>query len=72
MAVISQRTTPLQGRVAREDYGVSKTGNNQKTIERLYHDGHLVADATTAAGWRIVDPLLELWLANGRRWPTPA
>ncbi len=72
MAVIAQRTTPLQGRVAREDYGVSKTGSNQKTIERLYHDGHLVADANTTAGWRIVDPLLELWLANGRRWPTPA
>jgi hypothetical protein len=71
MAVISQRTTPLQGRVARERYGVSKTGSNHNTIERLYRDGHVVADENTTTGWRIVDPLLELWLANDRSWPTP-
>ena len=71
MPVISERTTPLQGRVARERYGVSKTGSNQDTAEHLYREGHLVADETTATGWRVVDPLLELWLANGRRWPGP-
>jgi len=68
MAVISGRTTPLQGRVARERYGVSKTGSNENTVERLEREGHVVADETTATGWRVVDPLLELWLANGRRW----
>jgi hypothetical protein len=72
MAVISERATPLQGRVARERYGVSKTGSNQDTIERLQRDGHVVADETTTTGWRVVDPLLELWLANGRSWPAPA
>jgi hypothetical protein len=71
MAVISGRTTPLQGRIARERYGVSKTGSNQITIERLRRDGHLVADEATATGWRVVDPLLELWLAHGRDWPSP-
>ncbi|HEY2142027.1 MAG TPA: hypothetical protein VGG98_08205 [Solirubrobacteraceae bacterium] len=71
MAVISQRTTPLQGRVARERYGVSKTGSNHSTIERLYREGHVVADESAATGWRVVDPLLELWLANGRSWPNP-
>lgn len=69
MAVISQRTTPLQGRVARERYGVSKTGSNGTTIDRLQRDGHILADRTAATGWRVVDPLLELWLANGRGWP---
>lgn len=69
MAVISERTTPLQGRVARERYGVSKTGGNRDTVARLERDGHLVADETTASGWRVVDPLLELWLENGRCWP---
>jgi uncharacterized protein len=69
MAVVSQRTTALQGREARERYGVSKTGSNNGTIERLHRDGHIVADQTTSTGWRIVDPLLELWLANGRSWP---
>ena len=71
MAVISERSTPLQGRVARERYGVSKTGSNHGTVERLQRDGHVVADETTATGWRVVDPLLELWLANGRSWPAP-
>lgn len=72
MAVVSQRTMPLQGRAARESYGVSKTGSNNHTIERLHRDGHIVSDQTTATGWRVVDPLLELWLANGRSWPIPA
>jgi hypothetical protein len=69
MAVISERTTPLQGRVARERYGISKTGGNRDTVARLERDGHLVADETTSSGWRVVDPLLELWLENGRSWP---
>jgi hypothetical protein len=68
IAVISERTTPLQGRLARERHGVSKTGSNQDTVERLARDGHIVAD-DTATGWRVVDPLLEVWLANGRSWP---
>lgn len=72
MAVISERTTPLQGRVAHERYGVSKTGSNQGTVERLQRDGHVVADETTRTNWRVVDPLLELWLATGRSWPVPA
>jgi hypothetical protein len=71
MAVISERTTPLQGRVAHERYGVSKTGSNQGTVERLQRNGHVVADEMTRTGWRVIDPLLELWLASGRNWPIP-
>jgi len=67
-SVIAQRTIPLQGRAARERYGVGKSGNNEATVERLQREGHLVADAQTATGWRVADPLLELWLANGRSW----
>jgi len=70
MAVISERVTPLQGRAARERFGVSKTGSNHSTVERLERDGHVVVDDTTT-GWRVVDPMLELWLANGRSWPMP-
>jgi|HubBroStandDraft_3_1064219.scaffolds.fasta_scaffold06976_2 hypothetical protein len=69
MSVISERTMPLQGRAAQARYGVSKTGGNQHTIERLEREGHVVADHDTASRWRVVDPLLELWLANGRSWP---
>jgi hypothetical protein len=69
MAVISRRTLPLQGRDAQEQYGVSKTGSNQDTVTRLERDGHVVGDESTKTGWRVVDPLLEQWLANGRGWP---
>jgi uncharacterized protein len=72
MAVLSQRDTPLQGRVARERYGISKTGSNRETVERLHRDGQVVLDESTTTGWRVVDPLLELWLANGRSWPSVA
>jgi hypothetical protein len=71
MAVIAKRTTPLQGQVARDELGVSKTGGNQATISSLEREGHLVSDESTRTGWRVVDPLLEQWLANGRRWPGP-
>lgn len=70
-AVIANRTTPLQGRVARETFGVSKTGGNRATISTLEREGHIIADESTRTGWRVVDPLLELWLGNGRRWPGP-
>ena len=69
-SVIAQRTLPLQGKEARELYGVTKSGNNDATVERLQREGHLLADSGTATGMRVVDPLLELWLANGRNWPT--
>ncbi len=69
MAVIAQRSMPLQGRAARERYGISKTGGNQNTLNRLQRDGHIVADETAATGWRVVDPLLERWLAGDRSWP---
>ncbi|HXD54925.1 MAG TPA: hypothetical protein VN618_09255 [Solirubrobacteraceae bacterium] len=69
MAVIATRATPLQGRVAQDEFGVRKTGGNQSTISRLEREGQLVSDETTRTGWRVVDPLLEQWLANGRAWP---
>jgi hypothetical protein len=72
IAVIARRTIPLQGRVAQEELGVRKTGGNQQTIAGLEREGHLVADETTSTGWRVVDPLLEQWLANGRSWPESA
>jgi hypothetical protein len=72
MSVVAERVTPLQGRVARERHGVIKSGSNQGTIEHLLRDGHLVIDDSTATGWRVVDPLLELWLANDRAWPVTA
>lgn len=71
MAVVATRTTPLQGRVAQQEFGISKTGGNQTTISGLEREGQLVADDSTRTGWRVVDPLLEQWLAHGRTWPGP-
>ncbi len=71
MAVIATRTTPLQGRVAQEEFGISKTGGNRSTISGLEREGQLVSDETTRTGWRVVDPLLKQWLVNGRTWPGP-
>jgi hypothetical protein len=71
MAVVATRTTPLQGRVAQEEFGISKTGGNQTTVSALEREGQLVSDEETRTGWRVVDPLLEQWLANGRSWPGP-
>jgi hypothetical protein len=71
MAVIATRTTPVQGRVARDEFGISKTGGNQTTISRLEREGQLVRDESTRTKWRVVDPLLEQWLANGRAWLGP-
>ena len=39
MAVIARRAIPLQGRVAQEEFGVSKTGGNQHTITGLEQRG---------------------------------
>lgn len=72
MAVVATRTTPLQGRVARDEFGIRKTGGNQVTLTGLQREGQVVADPDTRTGWRVVDPLLEQWLANGRAWPGPA
>jgi hypothetical protein len=71
VAVVATRTTALQGRLALEEFGVSKTGSNRLTIAALEREGQLVADEQTRTGWRVVDPLLEQWLANGRAWPAP-
>lgn len=69
MAVVARRTVALQGRIAQEELGISKTGGNRVTISALEREGHVVADETTRTGWRVVDPLLEQWLASGRGWP---
>jgi hypothetical protein len=72
MAVIAGRTIPPSRPGRTGGFGVSKTGGNKQTIAGLEREGHLVADETTSTGWRVVDPLLEQWLANGRGWPEPA
>jgi uncharacterized protein len=68
LAIIAEGTVELNGRVARERYGLPKTGSNRQAVEHLADEGH-VTQADTRTGWAVVDPLLGLWLRNGRSWP---
>lgn len=68
LAVVADGGITLNGREARERYGLLKTGSNRRALQQLA-DEALVAQASTRSGWRIVDPLLGLWLRSGRRWP---
>jgi hypothetical protein len=62
LKVIAHRTVPLTGREAEVRFGLAKSGSTQVAVGRLHGDGHLVADASTRTGWRIVDPFLAAWL----------
>jgi hypothetical protein len=62
LKAVAHRTVPLTGREAEQRFGLAKSGSTQLAVQRLASDGHLVADATTRSGWRIVDPFLGVWL----------
>jgi uncharacterized protein len=62
LKVVAHRTVPLTGREAEVRFGLAKSGSTQVAVGRLHGDGHLVADAATRTGWRIVDPFLAAWL----------
>jgi hypothetical protein len=62
LKVVAQRTIALGSREADVRYGLAKGGSAQAAVERLFRDGHLVADDTTRTGWRIVDPFVAAWL----------
>jgi uncharacterized protein len=68
LAVIAEGATGLNSRTARERYGLPKTGSNQQAVRQLADEAHIVK-ANTRTGWAVVDPLLGLWLRNGRSWP---
>lgn len=68
LAVIADAAVELNSRGARERYGLRKTGSNQQAVGALADQGHIVK-ADTRSGWTVVDPLVALWLRNGRAWP---
>lgn len=70
MAVVAQRTVTLNGADARTRFGLPKTSSSRAAAETLERRGELIADRASATGWQIVDPLLQLWITNGRQWPT--
>ena len=68
LAVIADGTLALNSRAAQARYGLHKTGANRDTVRHLA-DEATIAAADTPTHWGIVDPLLALWLRNGRQWP---
>jgi hypothetical protein len=64
LKVIAQRTVALGGREADLRFGLAKGGSTRAAVERLVGDGHVIEDATTRTGWRIVDPFLAEWLRD--------
>lgn len=68
LAVIADGTIAVNSLQARERYGLPKTGSNQQAVRHLAGEG-LIKPGDTRTGWSIVDPLLALWLREGRRWP---
>jgi hypothetical protein len=68
LAVVADGTLALNSGLARERYGLPKTGSNRQAIQHLADEGH-IARESTRTGWTVVDPMLALWLRNGRAWP---
>jgi hypothetical protein len=69
ISIVSARSIALSGAEAQQRYSLSKGGSNSHAIENLRRDGHIEHDEANATGWRVVDPMLERWLAGGRAWP---
>ena len=73
VGVIAARAVKLNSAEATRRFGLVKSGTNtQKAIDQLERDGHILPAENTVTGWRLVDPLLDLWARNGRRWPSQA
>ncbi len=47
-------------------YGGSRGGAVQKAVETLLDRGEIAEDSSRAVGFRIIDPLLAAWIAEGR------
>jgi uncharacterized protein len=62
LKVVAARTVALSGREAAQRFGLAKSGSARTALDRLVRDGHLVADAGTRSGWRVVDPFMAAWL----------
>jgi hypothetical protein len=64
LKLVAHRTVSLSGREAEDRFDLRKGGSVQAAVDRLVAEGHLVRDASTRTGWRIVDPFFEAWLRD--------
>lgn len=68
ITLVADAHATINGAQARTRFGLPKTGANRSAVQALEDRGEIVP-ADTPSGWRVVDPLLALWLAGGRAWP---
>jgi len=70
LGVIASRTIKLNSAEATRRFGLIKSGSGtRKAIDQLERDGHIVPADGAATGWRVVDPLFDLWVRGARSWP---
>lgn len=69
LAVIADGGLKLNSGPAASRYGLQKSGGSRAAVRRLADEAHVYEDPTTPTGWRVVDPLLALWVRGGRAWP---
>jgi hypothetical protein len=65
LKTIAQRTVALGSKEAETRFGLLKGGSANAAVDRLFRDGHLIADEATRTRWRIVDPFVSAWLREG-------
>lgn len=69
LAAIAENAAPLFSSHNRARHGLPATGSHQKPLRELVAAGEIEGEGGTATGYRIIDPLLALWIWGGRRWP---
>jgi len=70
VSVIASATVKLNSAEATRRFGLTKSGSaTAKAVANLERDGHILPSDTLPTGWRLTDPLLDLWVRNGRCWP---
>jgi hypothetical protein len=68
-AVVADGTLQLNSAGAGQRYGLSRGGASAATARSLAAEGLLAQDPGARSGWRVVDPLIEIWIRSGRAWP---
>lgn len=65
VALISRQEVSLFSRQAQRQYGLSRGGAVKAAVRDLEAAGEVEEDEAAPSGYRLVDPLLELWVREG-------
>lgn len=68
LSAIAVDDAPLYSAAASKRQGTTK-GSTGPAVRALVAIGEVEADEDAITGYRVVDPLLRLWVVGGRSWP---